>query len=56
MDLNDKYLSGLFLGALTPSKLKEAINKSLKKGADGVSLFSGNQLTEKHIKVLKSFN
>ena len=55
-DLNGKYLSGLFLGALTPSELKEAINKSLEKGADGVSLFSNNQLTEDHIKVLKSFN
>ena len=55
-DLNDKYLSGLFLGALTPSELKEAINKSIEKGADGVSLFSNNQLTTGHIKTLKSFN
>ena len=55
-DLHGKYLSGLFLGALTPSELKQAINKSLEKGADGVSLFSNNQLTEEHIKVLKSFN
>ena len=55
-DLNGKYLSGLFLGALTPSELKEAVNKSLEKGADGVSLFSNNQLTKEHIKVLKSFN
>ena len=55
-DLHSKYLSGLFLGALTPSELKQAINKSLEKGADGVSLFSNNQLTEEHIKVLKSFN
>ena len=44
------------MGALTPSELKEAINKSLEKGADGVSLFSNNQLTDEHIKVLKSFN
>ena len=55
-DSNGKYLSGLFLGSLTPSELKEAINKSLEKGADGASLFSNNQLTEEHIEVLKSFN
>tara|TARA_B100000579_G_scaffold426555_1_gene433946 strand:- start:584 stop:754 length:171 start_codon:yes stop_codon:yes gene_type:complete len=56
MDLNDKYLSGLFLRALNPSELKEAIDKSLEKGADGVSLLNNKQLKEENIKVLKFFD
>ena len=49
------YLSGLFLGALSPSKLNEAIKLCLKSGADGVCLFNDECLTEEHIKVIKSF-
>ena len=49
------YLSGLFLGALSPTKLKEAIRACLKSGADGVCLFNNEYLTEKHINIIKSF-
>ena len=48
------YLSGLFLGALSPSKLNEAIKSCLKSGADGVCLFNDECLTEKHINIIKS--
>ena len=49
------YLSGLFLAALSPSKLKEAIKSCLESGADGVCLFNNEYLTEKHIKIIKSY-
>ena len=49
------YLSGLFLGALSSSKLNEAIKVCFKSGADGVCLFNNEYLTEKHINVIKSF-
>ena len=49
------FLSGLFLGSLSPVDLKKAIIKCLEAGADGVSLFSADSLTNDHIKVLKSF-
>ena len=49
------YLSGLFLGALSPSKLNEAIKSCLKSGADGVCLFNDECLTEEHINIIKSF-
>ena len=49
------YLSGLFLAALSPSKLKEAIKSCLERGADGVCLFNNEYLTEKHIKIIKSY-
>ena len=49
------YLSGLFLGALSPSKLNEAIKSCLKSGANGVCLFNDECLKEEHIKILKSF-
>ena len=52
---NGMYLSGLFLGALSPSKLNEAIKSCLKSGANGVCLFNDNYLKEEHIKILKSF-
>lgn len=52
---NGKYLSGLFLGALNPSKLKKAIKESLNKGADGICLFNSECLTDGHLEVLKSF-
>ena len=45
----------LFLGALSPSKLSDAIQSSLKCGADGVCLFNDGYLTEDHIKVIRSF-
>ena len=48
------YLSGLFLGALSPTKLNEAIKACLKSGADRI-LFNNEYLTEKHINVIKSF-
>ena len=49
------YLSGLFLGALSPSKLNEAIKLCIKSGANGVCLFNDECLKEEHIKILKSF-
>ena len=49
------YLSGLFLGALSPSKLNEAIKSCLKSGANGVCLFNDECLKEEHIKILKSY-
>ena len=49
------YLSGLFLGALSPSKLNEAIKLCIKSGANGVCLFNDEYLKEEHIKILKSF-
>ena len=52
---NGMYLSGLFLGALSPSKLSDVIQSSLKCGADGVCLFNDEYLTEDHIKVIRSF-
>ncbi len=53
--LDGIYLSGLFLGALSPSKLNEAIKSCLKSGADGVCLFNDEYLTGDHIKIIKSF-
>ena len=49
------YLSGLFLGALSPSKLNEAIKSCLKNGADGVCLFNDECLNEEHVNIIKSF-
>ena len=49
------YLSGLFLGALSPPKLDEAIKSCFKSGADGVCLFNDEYLTEDHIKIIKSY-
>ena len=49
------YLSGLFLGALSPSKLNEAIKLCIKSGANGVCLFNDEYLKEEHIKIIKSF-
>ena len=49
------YLSGLFLKALSPSKLNEAIKSCLKSGADGICLFNDEYLTKEHIKIIKSF-
>ena len=50
-----KYLSGLFVGALNPKDLKKVIIKSLKNGANGVSLFSAEGLSKDHLNVIKSF-
>ena len=49
------YLSGLFLGALSPPKLNEAIKSCLKNGADGVCLFNDECLNEEHVNIIKSF-
>ena len=49
------YLSGIFLGAFSPSKLNKAIKSCLKSGANGVCLFNDECLKEGHIKILKSF-
>ena len=49
------YLSGLFLGSLSPTKLKEAIKACLKSGADGVCLFNNRIFNEKAYHVIKSF-
>tara|TARA_B100001248_G_scaffold248360_1_gene220602 strand:+ start:4322 stop:5320 length:999 start_codon:yes stop_codon:yes gene_type:complete len=49
------YLSGLFLGSLSPSKLKKAIRSCLNSGADGVCLFNDEYLTMDHINIIKSF-
>ena len=49
-----EYYSGLFVGSLTPFELKEAIRKSIDGGATGVNFFSIKNLTEKHLKNIKS--
>ncbi len=54
--LGSKYLSGLFIGALSPGDLKSAIIKSVKNGANGISIFSANGISKSHLKVIKSFH
>ncbi|MDA9991422.1 hypothetical protein N9E35_00265 [Candidatus Marinimicrobia bacterium] len=49
-----EYYSGLFVGSLPPVELKEAIIKSINGGATGVNFFSIKNLTEKHLKIIKS--
>jgi len=49
-----EYYSGLFVGSLKPFELKEAIGKSIDGGATGVNFFSIKNLTEKHLKIIKS--
>ena len=48
--------SGLFIPALKPLQLKEAIIQAKDSGAAGVSFFSMNSLTEEHLKVIKLLN
>ncbi len=48
------YNSGLFVGALSPEDLKKAIQKSKDAGANGVTLFSVNGLTDTHLEILKT--
>ena len=50
-----KYLSGVFVGALNSNNLNEAIIESLKNGANGISLFSAEGISDNHLKVIKSF-
>ena len=49
-----EYYSGLFVGSLPPVELKEAIIKSINGGATGVNFFSIKNLTEEHLKIIKS--
>ncbi|MBT6018956.1 hypothetical protein HOG81_07055, partial [bacterium] len=49
-----EYFSGLFVGSLPPIELKEAIKKSIDGGATGVNFFSIKNLTEEHLKIIKS--
>ncbi|SHK28637.1 hypothetical protein [Rhodothermus profundi] len=46
--------SGLFIPALTPAELDQAIDYALAGGAAGVSLFNVESLTDAHWKVLKA--
>ncbi len=48
--------SGLFVHALSPAELKEAILTSKKDGASGVSFFNMESLTDAHLKVIKQLN
>ncbi len=45
--------SGLFIPALSPEKLKEAILISKKNGAAGATFFNMRSLTDAHLKVIK---
>ncbi|PLW93771.1 MAG: hypothetical protein C0592_05030 [Marinilabiliales bacterium] len=45
--------TGLYIPALGPEELKEAIIKAKAAGASGVALFDLNALTDEHLKVLK---
>jgi uncharacterized lipoprotein YddW (UPF0748 family) len=49
-----EYFSGLFVNALKPIELKEAIIKSINGGATGVNFFSIENLTMEHLKIIKS--
>ncbi|WP_343488358.1 hypothetical protein [Allomuricauda sp. d1] len=46
--------TGLYLPDLNPEQLKNAILIAQQNGAKGVSLFDGNTLTDKHLRVLKT--
>ncbi len=48
--------SGLFVPALTPEKLKEAILKAKESGASGVSFFNLSAISEEHLKVIKELH
>ncbi len=48
--------SGLFIPALSPKELKEAILISKKNGAAGVAFFSMRSLSDEHLKVIKQLN
>lgn len=50
-----EYLSGLFIGSLKGTDLQKAVEESLKNGADGVSFFSAEGLSNNHLKIIKSF-
>ncbi len=50
-----KYFSGIFVNALTPQKLKIAINNAINGGANGVNFFSIHNLMEEHLEIIKSF-
>ncbi|MDG5800276.1 family 10 glycosylhydrolase [Marinilabiliaceae bacterium ANBcel2] len=45
--------SGLFIPSLSSSQLKEAIKISRNSGASGISLFSYNDMNDKHFKIIK---
>jgi uncharacterized lipoprotein YddW (UPF0748 family) len=47
--------SGLFVPALEPEELIDAIEKSLEAGADGVSLFAVGSMTDRHWAVLSKY-
>lgn len=49
-----EYFSGLFVNALTPLELKEAMIKSVNGGATGINFFNIQNLTDEHLKVIKS--
>jgi uncharacterized lipoprotein YddW (UPF0748 family) len=46
--------AGLYVPALIPEQLKEAILKVKESGASGVSFFNMNALTDEHLKVIKT--
>jgi len=46
--------SGLFVPALTPEELAQAIDYALAGGASGISLFNVESLTDAHWQVLKT--
>ena len=43
-----ELFSGLFVSALDPAELSEAIEVSLAAGASGVSLFSSGAMSDEH--------
>lgn len=48
---NTKLFSGIFIDE--PQKLKEYAQKSLEGGAAGISVFSMNDLSDEHLRILK---
>lgn len=49
------YLSGIFAGSLSPEMLGKAIKVSLENNASGVNFFSASNLSDEHLKVIKTF-
>jgi len=48
-----RYYSGLFVPALKPGELRQAMEASFRGGAAGVSLFSAGAMTEEHWKAFR---
>jgi uncharacterized lipoprotein YddW (UPF0748 family) len=49
------YLSGIYAGSLSPNMLGKAIKVSLENNASGVNFFSASNLSNEHLKVIKTF-